>query len=777
MALKNVVDVNLYDDSEREKFYKDVFLEALRGNISVREKYIYMETQTTTYRVTGYDFSLIFKPTFEYVYKNNLTNLIKGRKMKPSTVHLLYCWTHPIFDELFVKLEAKDKFLNDFRNKLQNDENYYTCVREATMEQINTLDLEGRRKYIDRFISLGVLQETDKISLGYFLELDAKKVKEFIEKNNLSEEDKIELVARSFVYEREKEDSRKKRHKQNHNNKVVGIANLLDAEVIIGMFLGKDLTSDEFARTKVRKEDLLAAPYEALICLLGRKEELPENLRIESKDIINAYGRSLNGDTILKLLDYGYIESQDFIEIYEINKALKHIDDESSLLEDESIKAYYTSSVLLKMKEDGKISPEFVQKYLEMQDFENNEFEFNAKSKSLVITILNQKDVEQATNDILYFFHIGLCDLDTAKESISPEMIESKFINNEMTMEEVFEFYQKGLLGDEAISKYFEPEEIIALYEKGKINRKCLRTIQNPDSIIQGFYDGKIEVGDLIELYLKSDNLAASDVSDALELSEIEVNISSFIDETIPFVKIKELFQNYLIDYASILELQAEGVINDEQFHELKTAIDTRNFFQELEEGRTYKVITSREGITPKQGSRNRMKEKEKENFSDEITLISKILGKDVESSNYSLIESYNVNGKTTSLNNYRIFGNEELDGIVILQKSKKENAVFVMNALQMMYFLKGKQNEDGKIEIKNKMKDKAYLKTIVGVETVEHSEYFAKNLVEATARISPKIAERVKAEDGQYIDEIGEMIHNMIEKYRNSKEKGRDDD
>ena len=86
----------------------------------------------------------------------------------------------------------------------------------------------------------------------------------------------------------------------------------------------------------------------------------------------------------------------------------------------------------------------------------------------------------------------------------------------------------------------------------------------------------------------------------------------------------------------------------------------------------------------------------EKEAFSSEIDLISKILEKDIEKSGFSLIESNNQKGRPTTLNDYRIFGNEKLDGIVILQKAKKGNAVYVMNVLQLMYFLRGKENENG---------------------------------------------------------------------------------
>ena len=99
------------------------------------------------------------------------------------------------------------------------------------------------------------------------------------------------------------------------------------------------------------------------------------------------------------------------------------------------------------------------------------------------------------------------------------------------------------------------------------------------------------------------------------------------------------------------------------------------------------------------------------------MALISKILEvPDIEHENYSLLESYNAQKRPTSLHHYRIFGMEDLDGIVILQKSRKENAVFVMSALQIVYFLRGEEDGEGKIQVQDRMQDKAHLREITGV-------------------------------------------------------------
>ena len=499
----------------------------------------------------------------------------------------------------------------------------------------------------------------------------------------------------------------------------------------------------------------------------SRNDQMPERLKLTSKDIIRAYGRTLDGTAVCELFIHGCIEPQDFIEIYDINKTLKMVDyDNIDIFDDEELRAVYTPTRLVDMKKNGLLTPYFIEKYTELEEFEKNPAVFRGKSLDLVDEILKDKP-EGFEKEVLDFFDIGFCDLETAKEIITPKYIEKEIEKGEISKENLFEFYKKGFVDENFILNYYTDREILDLYEKGSIPSDCLKSIKDPDNIIQYFCDDKIGIQDLVSLYLKSGNFSVKDLSDAIELNEEnEYDISAFIDETTPFEKIKELFSNLLIDYSSILRLRNQGIINEEQFSEIKTALDTREFFQEIRDGKRYTVITSRERDGVERVTPIVPRYKDEEDYSDEMKIISTILERDVEDEDYGLIESYNSKGKPTSLNNYRIFGNEKLDGIVILQKSKKGNAVFVMSALQMMYFLKGKENENGEFEVQDRMKDKSYLRTIEGVEVVEHSKFFGRNLVEACSRVSEKVSGKLKVSDKKYRKDVAEMVDDMLDKY-----------
>lgn len=781
MAKKEIEVVKKYDDYTRTKVYHDAFLEALdRDGLSVHGDKLHIETRNRIYIVDLGHFSFAWNESFEKIFGNDLPQGLKIENLSPEIMRLICEWINPVFDQMPMEIKAREKLLREFTEKLKKDEEYYKAVRYATLELLDISSLEKRKAYLDRFMPFGIVTEKDKVEFEYYSDYTPEMLEKLFQEQEMEADEKREVVSQAFAHERKKQETSEKNAKKGSNRKIVQLMNLLPVNEILEVFLADLLTIEEFTKTKVTKKDILNLPYEMLLeILINKNDVLPENLRIKSKDIVNQYGRTLNGSDIYQLSQDGYIEPQDLIEVYEINKALKSIAYEEEMLEEEELRAYYTPAILMKMREMKTLTPRFLEKLLELQDFENQPELFRMKSKMLVEElkrVAEEKGEVVFTDEVLYYFDSGLCDVYTARESVSEEDIELKFMNDELSIEKIFAYYRKGLISDEAISKYYSNEEILALYQEGKLNGTCLKAIKDADMLVQAFCDGEIREEDFVRLYIETDTLLVTDFDTGIQIAEKEVDIASFIDEKTPFSKIKELFSNYLVDYASLLRMHHQGIIDDKQLEELKTTVSTKEFFQELETGRTYKVVTTREGeFSPRR--RVIPDAPVERDFSDEMELISRLLERDVEEETYSLIESYNAKGRATSLNLYRIFGNEELDGIIILQKSKKENAVYVMNALQMMYFLKGKENETGQIEIQDRMKDKAYLKTIEGVEVVEHTEHFVRNLVEAAAKVSPKIAQRVRTEDGEYVQEVDRMVTTMREKYLEVKAKGRDEE
>jgi len=781
MGKKKEIKVNGYSNEMWEENFKTAFFTAFEyDGLSINGNDFQIETDDEIYVVDLKIFADKWMPALVNLYDKYISQALEMTKADPEIIRLIYRWINPVFDNFPNKIESRDAFIKEFKEKLETDSNYFTTVRLAAIEKMEDLDWESIVSYIDRFIPYGVAIEEDKVQFGYYAGRSPEELKQIFEEKNFTKDDIVEVVSQAFAFESEKQEYSRSRGRKVNNNRRVKILNLLPPDEIIDTYIHDIISDEEFFKTKVTKQDLFEIQYDMLIKIMSDKNaKLPSRLKITSKDLINQYGRTLTGAAIYDLTENGWILPEDLIEVYEINKALVMTELEEYILENEELELFYTPEVLLDMKEKGKLTPRFLRSYLEMEDFENNPENFKAKSEILVEEqekrSKEQKD-DRFEDRVLELFDIGLCDSETAKSKVSEEYIEEKFLNDELTVDQIFEYYKKELIGEEAVLKYYSKQELFELYESGKVSRDCLRAIKDVDFLLQKFCDGRIADSDFLRLYLEAETLSVTDLEEGLGIAGKEVDIFGFIDEKTPFSKIKELYMSYLIDYSTILRLHNQGVIDKEQLEELKSALDTKKFFEEIGFGKVYKVVTTRENDrTSRKPSGSR--ENVEKDYTDELRLISELLEKDVESEAYSVIESYNAKGRVTSLNNYRIFGNQELDGIVILQKSKKENAVYVMSAPQMMYFLHGKENEEGQIEIQNRMKDKAYLKTIEGVEVVEHTEYFARNLVEAASRISPRIAERTKIKNDKYVKEVDEMVKAMREKYLEEKARGRDED
>lgn len=774
MSKKKIIELK-FGGKENSKKMGEVFIDSLhQDSIYVRNDKLYMELSSEIYTIDFELFKMIWKENFEVSFEDISQMFCIENKFEDVSVPFLYNWINPILSKF--EIEKREEFIKNYKRKLQKNQEYRSRVKTIICDYIETLETSKRKTYIDRFMQFDLFNENERIKLGYYLKYSPEELKRVFEEKDLSSEQQFEIIALSIINELENQEKTKIKDKRGYNSKILKLYDLLPASEIVRGFSMDAMSVEEFIRTKVKKQDILSAPFDILFKILSEKNsDFPKILKITSMDLVNQYGRLYDGNIVYKLANAGYIEPQDLIIVYDVNKVLERIDYDGSVFEDEELQAFYTPYRLLEMKEHQVLTMDFIEKYLELQDFKNNPEKFKIKSKMLIDELKRKYNEENKTeyqDAVLDFYNLGLCDVEIASKEISEEYIENKFLNNEISIEDIFEYYEKGLVTDEAISKYFDKDDILSLYEEGKLNGRCLFSIKDADYLIQAFCENRITINDFAKLFLESSCISISDFDDGLKLAEQDVDISYLINEKTPFIKIKELLSRNLIPFSSIKTLHNQGIINDSELDELILVIDKSKLYTDLKNGKIFKIITNRENNSSPR-TRTTHTEKKEKDFSDEIALISTILEKDAERGVIPMLDSYNVSGKPTSLNKYRIFFNEELDGIIILQKSKKGNAVFVMSDLQLVYFLNERENSQGELEIRDRMIDKAHLRTIEGVEVVEHSLHFARNLIEASARISPKVAKRLKRDDGKYIKDVDKMVNDMRQKYIDSREQG----
>lgn len=774
MSKEKIKEIILTEENN-SRIFNVYFLPALKNRrIYSSGNYIIMDNGSEKIKVLSAMFLLFYKESFKYIFETELpTKAISAKILNDEVTVNLFYYSNSVFDSLLGVRALKADFYFDLYNELQRNKTKRESSRQTVIRAIQGLPEEIREDYIKFFTEMNILLPIDKPQLGYYDRCTADQLQSYKKKGELTDNKIRIIIDRIIEKEREKNDSNT--HDNKYFRKIVACVNMLEPVEILQRYCNGQITVEDLDKTKARKEDLFLLSLEDLLPLLRGEKKLPKRFEITSKDIINNYGKTINGMHLAIFISEGLVNSEDVIDVASINEALSHTDyDQDLVYDNDEIKDYYSPLRLILMYENKKLTPEFVKKYLDFMNFKNNLQLFDKKSDLLVEEIKNfiarkelseDEKLNQVREYIFNFYNLGLCNAQKAKENIPANFIENKYLNGDCSIEEIDRFHQNGLIDDVSFSRYHSDEEILDFYYQGKVSVSALRSIRNKNLLEEAYFDHKIRVSDIMQLYFWN-TINIDDVQTVAEL-EVEANIdfSVFIDRNTPFEKVKELFMNSIIDYSALLRLKSNGYVTEEQFVEAKKALDTNSLYRDLESGRTFHVVTTRKNESSGIKKKRNGGVKEEIDFSDEISLFSKILGKDLNKIKPALIESINANGNTTTLNNYEIYGSQELD-LVVLRKSEVGNAIFIMTGEQLHYFLSMKKEENGQEQIVDRMRDKAFLKTIDGVVVLHHSRFFARNAIEASCRLSEKVSEQIKGQDGQYKEDVLQMVEKMQKDY-----------
>lgn len=767
--------------------FKSVFLPAVSSGKLYLENsntIVVLEVGEVKYKIPYSNFLLFLRPSLEYIYEDINRNLSKEPDINMVREH--FEWSNPIFSKMDIR--SRDDFMNSLKGKInsekENKSTFFIEYKKWAKFYLTKLD-DGRRKEFLEYLNLmQIFDKNELMSAGYYDDFSIDKLCGLRANGDLSNEDVESIANIQYMLEIYKSQMSKKKP-----TKLRKLLPLMSKQDVVDLFFNNMVSVKDLKYSGIKKEDLFHLKYETLIAILSENEKFPGDLRITSKDIINQYGRNITGNVLYKLINYGYVQDEDVIDVISINEVLRRVDyDEDFIFDDTEVSSFYNAPKIMSMYRKGKLTPEFVSKYKNGLKLEENQALYNEKSEIIIYEAKKQIDFNKDFADdekskklqdtILDLHRIGMCSVDAIKGKISEEYIEELYLENRLETGEILYFYKNGIIGDEAFAQYYSEDEIFNLYLNSKISLSDITIIKDNsklfDKIMEAYFEEKMPIEDIMVLYFSYNVLTVSQIQEIIDISSEEIDVAHYINEETSFEKIKELFENYVIDYSSLTVFKEQGIINEEEFDTIRETIDKNRFFDNLE-GKVFKVVTDRK--TKRQsrthGVNPRPEPKYKDNFTNEKELISKLLKIDnAEFQDCALIESYNENGRPTTLNNYKIIGDRK-SGLVIFSKFEKENAVFVMPFYQAAFFLKEKnrdksENSDS-VEISDRMKDKAYLKTLNQVSVLVHTENFARNLVEAVCNLSPELEQDIRTEDG-YVEEVQTYVDNMRREYRLSK-------
>lgn len=777
------------------RIWSEIFLQSFyTGNVFIKSNSLHMQVIDSKDPSNNVDyilrdvvvFKVFFREEFQRVYEGEFYPLFDKKSFTEKEILNMCIWLDPILKELNPEEDKKIREL--FENKFtKGGKNYDVSTAKLFRYQLRNslIDLDPKQKsrIIKNVQPYKILSFTDLADLEYYTDIPKEKELDLYrdENGNLSDEDQQTLTELSIQKILRLEKSKHGVSK----SKVKFYSQYIPKSFLIDMVQVDRIPVEYLIYAGINKQDIFNSKYETLISVLENRENYPRSLRITSQDILDEYGKSINGSEFYKIAMYGYVDSKQVIDVVNKNKVLRLSGEkENNLFEDEEVLAFYSSTKLAEMFCTGKIDSEFMKKYKELL---NDDGLFERESESSIEQIKfkimkdsriqnNQKDNE-VQKSVLEAYKIGLCTPRVLKQNISMQYIEEQYLEGNISDKNIINLYKQGIVGIEIINHFFSDKEIFDLYLNGELDRDAISIMENSETrdeeILGAVMDGNMPLSDVVYLYLNN-TITIDELEDAISFSQGNFDFSTCIDENTDFSKIKEMFERKIIDYSCVMGLKDAKIITQEELEELKQTMDKERFFEDLK-GKTFILVSDRESKKripsgKKYGDNGeKTSDDTSEKYKKEKDLISKILGLGKIEGNleeYATIESYNRNGKPTSLNGYKVFGSEE-NGLVIFSRFQKENAVFIMPFYQAAYFLNAKGQELSKdVVIEDKMKDKAYLKTLNQVSVIPHTEYFARNLSLAACKLSPEFKERYDG-DEKYKLEVQNLCQEMRKDYR----------
>ena len=768
------------------EIWNDLFLNAIySGNIYVKGNNFHIEYNGTDNIINSNQFKMAFKETFDKVYRENIYPVFTLKSLSSEQVITVCAWLNPALGDLKIdgyeeyKKRLKDRYTIGGKNYDESDTKLFKMQLRSTLFGLNEAQ---RKKYIEYLMPYEILGLNDLIDLEYYTDIPKNEVLEEYRDENGKFPDEV-LQSLTELSMGKITELEKSKHRVS-SNKIKRYTQFIPADFLITMAERQQIPYSYLEHSSITKKDIFSMRYEAIVSALHNMDKYPERLRITSQDILNEYGKTINGSRLYKFVMYGFVDSKQVIDIIRLNKVLRVAgESEENLYDDEEVLSYYSSTRLAEMFFEGEIDVDFIEKYKSALNspevFEKkSEYSIEQIKQNIMFSdnIPSEERDEKCQQSVLEAYNLGLCTPRVLKENITPSYLEKLYLRGDISDVDILNFYRVGVVDKKLIKEYFSDEEIFELYLQGNLDRDIVSIMEDEqerdEKILEAVMDEKMPIIDVVYLYLNG-SVNIDLLEDTVEFSEQEIDFVACIDENVDFSKIKEMFERKIIDYNCVTNLKDIGIITEEQLEELKETMDKERFFDGLK-GKTFKLVTSRKQEGRVLGHRtDEIKEKPQEDkderYLKEKELISKILGIDDVKGNieaFATIESYNQSGRPTSLNGYSIFGSRD-NGLVVFAKFQKNNAVFIMPFYQAAYFLNSRRQENSAdVIIKDRMQDKAYLKTINQVEVVPHTEYFARNLSLAACRLSPDFAEKFNG-DKRYQSEIQALCQDMRLDYR----------
>lgn len=415
-----------------------------------------------------------------------------------------------------------------------------------------------------------------------------------------------------------------------------------------------------------------------------------------STAILDNYGKKLSGREVLEQANQGYVEPEEVITMLKYKSLYAQDENAPDYVEPvspEQLLDFYSPEKhpgrMLGLLKSGKISAEFEEFHQEMLE------SVSKKDKKEYIEDLTSEARKEASSsqefssNLLGYANHQIIPDETLEQNISGDFLKQQYLDKKISIARVLAIYATAPKYFSAVESILTPEEITKAHSKDEVSDDALMQIPK-DSRIAYLEKNNTKFSTMMYLFLHCDGFSVTELQALLTAKKNTESLEFYIDAGSSPAKIKELYENYLIDYGCIKNLQANGILTEKDMQKYHLSINKRAFYNELDNTQTV-TITGTGDSVPFSSTGVFLGSRAPKVFPS--LEVYEILGKKNNKSFDELptIKHTDDHQKTSFLDNYRIVA-LEFSNLVAFVPTELTKPIYIMPYQEAAYIIKSRR-------------------------------------------------------------------------------------
>ena len=204
---------------------------------------------------------------------------------------------------------------------------------------------------------------------------------------------------------------------------------------------------------------------------------------------------------------------------------------------------------------------------------------------------------EYYSNNILEYANAQIIPDSYLSGNITPTFLQKKFKSGEISIGRILEIYET----DKEYFKQLEttiltPTEIKKAHNAEELEDSSLRYIPE-NSRVSYLQDSKTKFSTIMYLFLHCDGISITDLEKIISKNRILEALDYYIDSGSHISRIKELYENYLIDYGCIKNLIKDGILTKEDIEKYRIGIPKEIVYENIQNAKTIEINGSANSV------------------------------------------------------------------------------------------------------------------------------------------------------------------------------------